>query len=115
MVNNIVVVVVFSACLLPGVPITLAWVRMTNTLPVRQLVPLYAASLSFVWLVAGLFFPVSLGGYSTTLRYTLIEANLALMLVCSIMAFTKKSALSRTAGTACVMMLIVWTYVAAIN
>jgi hypothetical protein len=80
----------------------------------NQRLILLAAALSFAWLLAGAFFPRTLGGYYSTLRFGVIYANCFAMLVCSILAFRKKVRPLAT-GIACLMLAALWFFVAAIN
>ncbi len=105
-------VLVICAFLTPGVPIAISWMHGSGP---KQPIPLYAATFSFAWLIAGSLFPVTLAGYYTTLRFGLIYANLIAMLVCAVVAFAKKAGRSLTTGIACLMLATIWLFVAAIN
>jgi hypothetical protein len=88
---------------------------MRGTGPKRLLIPLYAATLSFVWLIAGAFLPETLAGYYTTLRFAFIYTNFFTMLACGLVAFVKSAGRSLPTGIACLMLAIIWFFVLALN
>ena len=76
---------------------------------------LYIATFSYMWLIAGVLFPITLGRYYTDLRFTIIAANLLVMLVCATAVLWRKSRLRIPLGVACLMQALVWFFVAAVN
>jgi hypothetical protein len=91
----IVAGLVFCAFLLPGIPNAIAWLRGSG-----RRIPLYAATISSIWLVAAAFAPRMLAGYYTNLRFGFIYANVSAMLVFGVIAPAKKAGRSVPTVTA---------------
>lgn len=101
---------VWCAYFTPGVPIVISWVHKSGS-PV----PLYAATISYVWLVVATLVPAILAGYYTNLRFALIYVNVLAMLGFAIIALANKTRRSVPAAIACLMLSVLWFFVAAIN
>jgi hypothetical protein len=110
LIEPMVAALVFRAFLLPGIPIVVAWLYGSG-----GRIPLYAATISFIWLVSAAFAPFMLAGYYTNLRFSLIYANVSAMLVFGAVAFAKKAGRSLPTVIACLMLSAIWFFVAAIN
>jgi hypothetical protein len=108
--TRIVVGSVWCAYFTPSIPIAISWVRGS----VRS-VSLYAATVSFVWLIVAVFVQVMLAGYYTNLRFALIYANVLAMLAFAIIALMNKARRSLPTAVACLMLSVLWFFVAAIN
>jgi hypothetical protein len=80
--------IVFCAFLVPGIPLTLSWAHR-GWRGETQAIPLYTATISFIWLIAGSIFPGALGGYYSKLRFTLILLNVLTLLLCAAFANRK--------------------------
>jgi hypothetical protein len=82
------------------------------------MVSLWAATISFLWLVAIGWRPVlvwALGGYYVERPLTTRGANLLIMLICAALTLTGHSRLSLPTGIACVMVALWWMSIAAIQ
>jgi hypothetical protein len=106
---------VFGLFLSPVIPLIFSWVRSPGLTEKRNLAFLCLATFSSMWLIAGILFPIALGRYYSDLRFTIIYANLFVMLACATAVFWRKSRLRITLGLACLMQAVIWFFVAAVN
>ena len=116
MVASVLVIVLEVGLFLSAViPLAISWTRSTIPINKWNRASLYIASLSLIWFVAAARFPLALGQYYSTLRYTIILTNLLVMLACTVVVFVRESRLRRPLGLACLMLTVMWFIVAAAN
>ena len=102
----------------PGVPIVISWAQSSGAPEMWNVAPLSAATLSFVWLIVIGWHPVLvfvLGGYYPERPFTVICANLLMMLGCATLTLLKSPRPSLPIVIACVMVALMWTSIAAIQ
>lgn len=111
-------VLAVCALLSPGVPIIISWAHSYRVPEMWNIVPLSAASLSFIWLITVGWRPVlvlMLGGYYPERPPAVIWANLLVMVVCAAVTLASSSRLSQPTVIACAMVALLWISVAAIQ
>jgi hypothetical protein len=113
--SALVIVLEVGLFLSTVIPLGISWTRSASPIDKRNRASLYIASLSLIWFVAAARFPLALGRYYSTLRYTVILANLLVMLACTVVVFVRKSRLRGPLGLACLILTVIWFLVAAIN
>jgi hypothetical protein len=116
--RNIFVLLAVGALLSPGIPIVIAWAHSVAFHEMWNIVPLSAATFSFVWLIVLGWHPVMVsagGGYYMERPFTVICANLLVMLACAALAPVKSSRPSLSVVIACVMVAVLWTSIIVIQ
>ena len=109
-------ILAFGLMLSPGIPLVASWVRPSVDADERSSMAVrWVPTFSYLWLVAGALFPISLGPYYSNARFVIIYTNLLLMLICATIAFLRKSRLGALIGIASSMLAVVWFLVAALN
>lgn len=106
------------ALLSPGIPIVISWAHSSDAPEMWNIAPLSAATFSFVWLIVIGWHPVLvsvLGGYYPERPFTVICANLLVMLACAALALIKSPRPSLSVVISCVMVAVLWTSIVAIQ
>jgi hypothetical protein len=76
---------------------------------------LIAATGSYGWLVVAMKFPIFLAASYSGGRFAIIDVNFLVMLACSIVAFRGKERRNVAFGFACVLTMMMWGALGAIN
>ena len=117
-IGNAFALLAVCALLSPGGPIVISWAHSYRVPDMWNIVPLSAASLSFIWLITIGWRPVlvsMLGGYYPERPFAIIWTNLLLMLVCAAVVLARSSRPSQPTVIACAMVALLWMSVAAIQ
>lgn len=100
----------------PSIPLGIGWWRALRSQPVGTgwVVPA-VATISLAWLLVGSLFPTYWGPSYGHLRSAIIDGNFVAMLLAAVAAFSSRLKLQTWTGSACLMLALVWAFVASIN
>jgi hypothetical protein len=96
----------------------MAWWRLRfsspSDRPLQWLIPT-AATVSLSWLLVGSLYPAVVGGPYGWQRTAIVDGNFALMFIAAVGAFSARPKMQVWTGWACIMLGLIWAFVAAIN
>ena len=116
----IIVVVVLFLVTAPGIPIVLAWFQGVKHHALRHwdrrvLLALLLQTISFVWLLAGLWHGPIIGPDYSTRRSVVIAMNLAVAIVCCVVSALANGPQRSIVVWAAGAIALDWVYVAVVS
>jgi hypothetical protein len=109
------IVLLFLLYFTPAIPLAIAWSKLVRAKRQYDLaVLLVIVSLSFIWIPAGVIFPMVLGPYYSYTRYSIIGWNFGVMALVAVLLLAKKPR-HVDAATAAILTALVWLWLAVIN
>ncbi|MCU1304997.1 MAG: hypothetical protein JWQ87_5281 [Candidatus Sulfotelmatobacter sp.] len=118
---TVTLVVVLLLVIVPAVPIAIAWYKATQQSDgphfriSRNLIPLCITTLSFIWLLIGLYRGAIIGPDYSDLRFVVIYANLAAVVVSLVMAAFIKSPVKVPLALSASVVAVEWLYCAVVS
>jgi|SRR5215468_1307026 len=117
------VIILVMLVALPGIPIIFAWDKVLKerskglyqAAAISTYLPLLVTSLSFAWLVVGLVWGSAIGPDYTTRRFSVIYANLGVVIANAIFSVFVRSPVRGLISLASVAVALDWFYAAAIS
>jgi len=105
---------------LPSIPIIAAWVQIfrlsKSTMPVvKPLIPLSLTTISYGWVLVGIFLAAVIGPDYSSRRFITIGINFVVMTVLALYALILEKRLKWVEFVACALTASVWLYAAVVS
>jgi hypothetical protein len=107
-----------AAFLSPVIPLGLTWRKLVQTkpcVPNLSWLTTVAASASLLWLAIGIVFPSAIGPDYSNIRATIILSNLGGALLAGAFSIAWKPTRQVWTALASIMLVIIWTFILAIQ